>query len=503
MSLAVALLLAGVAIALAVWAFVSYRRSSAEVHRLTERFRGVIDADEESARVLAQLRRNQEAAQEEIQRQRRAMEDERASAVAQLQRNREAAQAELDRQALAAEEERRRAIAEIDRHRASAAGEVESLRQQIVAGSHYLSTLKESIEKLTMDLAELDEEANLQSFGFYKPHYNFAEAVQYQAELDRIRDEQKEMIKAKTAAVCHSEWSVNGSKVEGRKQTNQTIKLMLRAFNGECDAAIAKVRYNNIHVMEARIYKAHEIINGLASVQQCFITNEYRELRMAELRLAHEYEEKLQEEKEEQRRIREQMREEEVAQRELEKAQLEAEKEELRYEKALAKAREEAERAIGDKQQKLLAEMEELQRRLDEAHANKERAISRAQMTRSGHVYIISNIGSFGEHVYKIGMTRRLEPLDRVKELGDASVPFQFDVHAVIFSDDAPALETSLHRAFTQRRVNRVNERKEFFRVDLDDIINVVRQHHPKEVTITRAAEAVEYRKSLAMTSAS
>jgi hypothetical protein len=152
---------------------------------------------------------------------------------------------------------------------------------------------------------------------------------------------------------------------------------------------------------------------------------------------------------------------------------------------------------VGAKQQKLLNDIEELQRRLTEAQANKERALSRAQMTRSGHVYIISNVGSFGEHVYKIGMTRRLDPMDRVRELGDASVPFQFDVHAIIYAEDAPALEASLHRLFAKRRVNRVNERKEFFKATIDEIAQAVVEHHG-QIEIVKDAEAAEYRKTLA-----
>jgi hypothetical protein len=212
----------------------------------------------------------------------------------------------------------------------------------------------------------------------------------------------------------------------------------------------------------------------------------------------HEHQEKLQEEKEEQRRIREQMREEEQAQRELERARTDAEREEKRYTDALRKATEEAERAVGDKQQRLLGQIEELQQRLSEAQANKERAIARAQMTRAGHVYIISNVGSFGEQVYKIGMTRRLDPMDRVRELGDASVPFQFDVHAIIYSDDAPTLENTLHREFHLRRVNRVNLRREFFRASIEEIAEAVHRHHG-EIEFTLAAEAREYRKTLAL----
>ncbi|MBV8515904.1 MAG: DUF4041 domain-containing protein [Acidobacteria bacterium] len=428
------------------------RSQTLQRNQLVERFRGVVDADAERKRVLAELEREQNAARSETERQ-----------------------------------------------RAEAAAQLASIRNQTASDAQQLAELQRNIQGLRAEFAALDEEANLQSFGFYKPHYAFADSAHYAAELERICDAQKEMLKQKRAAVCQSEWTVNGSKAEGRKQVNQTLKLMLRAFNGECDAAIAKVRYNNVHVMETRINKAYDVINSLAEVQRCDITREYRELKLQELRLVHEYEEKLQEEKEEQRRIREQMRDDEIAQRELEKARLDAEREEQRYEKALAKAREEAERAVGAKQEKLLSEIDALRQRLAEAQANKERAIARAQMTRSGHVYVISNVGSFGEHVYKIGMTRRLDPMDRIRELGDASVPFQFDVHAVLFSEDAPALENRLHRAFHQRRVNRINERKEFFRATIDEIITTVQQHHGDEITVTRAAEATEYRKTLAL----
>ena len=172
--------------------------------------------------------------------------------------------------------------------------------------------------------------------------------------------------------------------------------------------------------------------------------------------------------------------------------------EEKRYQKALEKARDEIEQAVGAKHEKLRHKIDELQRRLEEAHANKERAISRAQLTRSGHVYVISNIGSFGENVYKIGMTRRLEPLDRVRELGDASVPFRFDVHAIIYSEDAPSLENQLHNIFNHRRVNRVNSRKEFFKVTLDEIAEVVREHHG-EIEFIKVPEAEEYRKTMAL----
>jgi hypothetical protein len=252
--------------------------------------------------------------------------------------------------------------------------------------------------------------------------------------------------------------------------------------------------------MESRIRKSCEAINKISKSQHSRLSERYLDLRLRELYLIHEVQEKIQEEKEVQRQVREQMREEEIAQRELEKARADAEKEEKRYADALRKAQLEVEQATGEKQQKLLAQIAQLQHQLTQAQQVKQRAISQAQLTRSGHVYVISNIGSFGEDVYKIGMTRRLEPLDRVKELGDASVPFQFDVHAVIYCDDAPKLENTLHRLFHHRRLNRINERKEFFRVTLTEIAEAVQANHG-EIDFLHEAEAQEYRKTMALLS--
>ena len=404
---------------------------------------------------------------------------------------------EKQRVTKALEAERERLNVAIGRLKVERAGAESAFEAERKAHREQAQSIIEGIGTLKKELDELSEQANLQEFGFYKPHYVFDTAEGYKKRLDEIRKEQKTRIKDKTAAICHIQWTVDGSKHKGQKLTNDFIKLVLRAFNGESDAATAKVKYNNVLVMEKRIQKAWSIVNKLAQSNRVEITPAYRDLKLSELYMAHEYQEKKQEEREEQRRIREQMREEERAQREMEKAQKEAEKEEQRYQKALEKARAEVGQAVGTKQEKLQQQIEALQQRLQEAQANKERAMSRAQMTRSGHVYIISNIGSFGEDIYKIGMTRRLDPMDRVKELGDASVPFRFDVHAIIYSEDAPTLENKLHNVFKDRRVNRVNNRKEFFQVTMDEIVEAVHANHG-EVEVTRAAEAEEYRKSLA-----
>lgn len=273
---------------------------------------------------------------------------------------------------------------------------------------------------------------------------------------------------------------------------------MVRAFNGESDSCILKVKWNNVVVMEERIRKAHEAINKLGTTHNIFITQDYLDVKLEELRLTHELEEKLYKEKEEQRRIQEQMREEEKVQREIEQAKKEAEDEEKRYQKALEKAKVELEKAKGAEVNELNDKIKALETQLQQAHEEKERAISRAQLTKSGHVYVISNIGSFGENIFKIGMTRRLEPFDRIKELGDASVPFGFDVHALVYSENAPELEGKLHDFFERKRVNLINERKEFFNVTIDELEEFARTNG-LSITITKLAEAREYRETLAL----
>ncbi|EKU99743.1 T5orf172 domain-containing protein [Leptolyngbya sp. PCC 7375] len=365
------------------------------------------------------------------------------------------------------------------------------------------------ISDLKAKLEELEEKDILQEFGFYESKYDFGESQEYKNRLDRIRKDQKDLIKSKKAAICRINFTFEGSAKKGKKMTDSFLKIVLRAFNGDCDASISKVKYSNVKAMEQRIRRSHEALNKLSKITFCEITVEYLHLKFRELWLTHEYQEKKNQEKEEQRIIREQMREEEKALRELEKAKKEAEQEERRYQKALEKARKDVESATGDDQQKLLDQIKELQNRLTEAEVNKERAISQAQLTKLGHVYVISNIGSFGDNVYKIGMTRRLEPIDRVKELSNASVPFPFDVHAMIFCENAPELELRLHKKFADKRINKINSRKEFFRVTLDDIAKAVREVDEElkicksEITFTKIAQADDYRKTLAQDNAS
>jgi len=353
-------------------------------------------------------------------------------------------------------------------------------------------------ENLRKEISLLEENLENISYGLYKPHYDYKTSEEFKQKLEEIINRQKQAIKNEIATYCPVKWEVGGSKTEGAKMTKHYSKLMLRAFNGECDAAIAKVRWNNIGNMEARIEKAYEAISKLGATHQIIITKDYFDLKLQELRLEFELQEKLYQEKEEQRKIREQMREEEKAQREIEQARKEAEEEEERNEKALQKAKAEIEKAKGQELEQLTEKIKMLEENLQKAHELKERAISRAQLTKSGHVYIISNIGSFGDTVYKIGMTRRLEPMDRIDELGDASVPFDYDVHGLIYSENAPELENRLQKKLESKRINLVNRRAEFFNTTIDELEAIVNELN-LNMQLTKMAEAKEYRETLSL----
>lgn len=361
------------------------------------------------------------------------------------------------------------------------------------------TSIADQIDTLQQELILLNDELQMQSFGFYNPKYGFETSEVFQAKLTEIRQEQKKLVKDKKATFHRLDWTIGDDKKKGKEFILDTIKLILRAFNNECDNIIAKVKFSNVDASEKRIKKVFEEMNKLTDMQQVSITQGYLKLKIEELYLKYEFEQKKQEEKEEQMEIKERMREEAKALKELEKAKEKVEKEEMHFEQAIEKLKSQMEETDESNQGKLLEKLKELEKQLAETRKNKEDVLYRVQNTRAGYVYIISNIGSFGENVYKIGMTRRLEPLDRVKELGDASVPFTFDVHGMIFSEDAPTLENELHKAFSERRVNKVNERKEFFRVELSEIATVVKRNHNKTVEFTKLANADEYRQSLGM----
>lgn len=377
--------------------------------------------------------------------------------------------------------------AELERLRAVKAQEeaqIEDLRSAYQSKRAVYTDLVDTV-------AIYDEEIELAEWGFYKPHFDFGTSEQFKDVIKEVKEKQRELVKAKAAVFCNTNWVVGGKKSEGKKMTNRSIKLTARAFNNECDAAIAKTRWNNAVTMEKRIHKAFEMINKLNATQDIHISDRYLELKLVELRLTHEYQEARQKEKDEQRELRRQEREEKKFLEELN----EALKRESEYDSLLEKARKDAESASGARLSELEDDIQKLRQELAEAHERSERARSMAEQTKRGHVYVISNVGSFGEQVYKIGMTRRLDPDERVKELGDASVPFGFDVHAMIFTENAPELEGQLHKAFEDRRMNRVNTRREFFKVGLSEIRTKVEELVP-QAEFVETVEARQFRES-------
>ncbi|EOU1743877.1 DUF4041 domain-containing protein [Clostridium perfringens] len=359
--------------------------------------------------------------------------------------------------------------------------------------------LSNKIKLKKKDLILLDDEILMQEFGLYKPIYDFESSEKYKQAIDNLRVVQKEMIKNKSAVIYSNNWTVDGSKAKGRKMTNDNIKQIIMAFNIECDNLIAKVKYNNIQSIQKRIEKTFERLNKLNESNQVRLTSRYLECKLSELKLVHEYQVKKQEEKEEQKRIREELREEAKLKKELEEAKKNTLKDITHFENALSKLNEQLKsNNLSDEEIKnLQLKKEELEKNIDNLNLSLKDIDYRQENQRAGYVYIISNIGAFGKDVYKIGMTRRLEPMDRIDELGDASVPFNFDVHAMIFADDAPKLENALHKAFENKKLNMVNQRREFFNVTLEEIEKVVKENFDKTVEFKKEPEAEQFRQSL------
>ena len=373
----------------------------------------------------------------------------------------------------------------------------EDLQETISLRENKVAELQNTLDQLNEQIVETNETVLLQSYGIYEPTYDFATSDEYKDALKSIREEGKAIIKNDISShLYNNSWTVNGDASKGKKMVNDMSKLLTRAFNSECDELISKVKYNNYDTFIKRIEKSFNAINKLGKVLGVSITEVYKNNRIRELTLAYEYAQKKQQEKEEQREIKAKMREEAKLQKEIEEARKKLEKEQTHYLNALAKINHQLSGASESEKEELISKKLELEEKIEDTEKAIKDVDYREANKRAGYVYIISNIGAFGENVYKIGMTRRLDPMERVYELGDASVPFNFDVHAMIFSDDAPKLENALHKAFEDRKLNMVNQRREFFNVTLDEIKKVVKENYDKTVDFIDLPEAEQYRVS-------
>lgn len=383
---------------------------------------------------------------------------------------------------------------------AKARGELSSIENATRVARAQLDDTNRKLSNLKQQVIETDDDLLLQSFGMYTPHYRYSTSDEYKARLDQIRAYQKDLIKRGNAVFGSQTWTVNGNASQGNKMVKDMQKLLLRAFNAECDDAIEHVKFNNIDTCIKKITSSAESISKLGSIMNIFITVDYYNAKIDELRLMHEYQIKKQEEKESAKELRQKQREEAKVAKELEEAKHKLEKEQNHYQNAYERLLSQIDKAQSpEDRNNLIAKKEELEAQLEKIDSELKDVDYRSANQRAGYVYIISNIGAFGENVYKIGMTRRLEPMERVDELGDASVPFNFDVHAMIFTDDAPGLEAALHNAFANRKLNYINQRREFFNVSLDEIKAVVRKNYDKTVEFVDVAPAEQYRESLIM----
>lgn len=381
------------------------------------------------------------------------------------------------------QEQRQQLAAELKAHATRVAKEREDFEKE-------QRKLRLELDSLRSQIVDARETLALQEVGVYEYRHILEDAVAYQSELKSLRDKFRVMARKVNgpggAVTATTNWMVNGSEREGQRMVRETCKLMLRAYNSEADAIVRNLKPYKLDSAVDRLNKVRGTIARLGVKMNIEIADDYHDLRIEELELTADYLAKKAEEKERERQEREALREQRKVEQEIERERKRLQKERSHYlnaKKTLEKR--------GD-----LAAVAEIEAQLEEIEMGMQDIDYRAANVRAGYVYVISNIGSFGDGIIKIGMTRRLDPMDRVRELGDASVPFRFDVHALFFSEDAVAVEAELHRRFEDRRVNLVNRRREFFYATPAEV-----KEHLLEVTgdileYKEEPEADEYRQS-------
>lgn len=348
------------------------------------------------------------------------------------------------------------------------------------------AALRSEAEALRAEIERLRGAIDRIEVGVYRYAHPLDSATAYKAQLKGVEERIDALIKAGNAVTGAKNWSINGSPAEGAKMVSDFCKLVLRSYNNEADNAVRALKPHTLATAKKRLETARATIAKLGARVQLQVTDEYHALRLKELELTADFLQKLAEEKERERQIREQQREEEKVRRELEEKRLKLEKERAQHLVAIATLLQSGDQEGAARLQEKVAVVEDAIQGV----------IERAANTRAGTVYVISNVGAFGPGVVKIGLTRRENPDDRVRELGDASVPFHFDVHAKIWSEDAVALEGMLHKAFEARRVNMVNAHREFFFVTPEEVRDELAKHAVEVLTFVVDADAEEWKRS-------
>lgn len=350
-------------------------------------------------------------------------------------------------------------------------------------GQGKLEDVREQIEQARRELVELNDAILLQQVGIYEYHHPLENAEQYKETLAALRQEVKDFVKQGIAILAADRFAYNNSLAQGRKMTADFSKLMLRAYNAEADNCVRSVRAGTVASAKQRLERSVESIAKLGKMMEMRVAPEYHQLRLREIELTGDYQIKVQEEREATREERERLREEKRAEAELQAERERLEKERDHYASALAKLEAQGKPEQADALRERLSAIAEAIAQNDYRIAN----------IRAGYVYVISNIGAFGENVVKIGMTRRVEPKIRIVELGDASVPFPFDTHLLHFSEDAVTLETELHKMFANRRLNHVNSRREFFFITPQEIRAALAEKLGSILEFTETPEATQY----------
>jgi uncharacterized small protein (DUF1192 family) len=328
----------------------------------------------------------------------------------------------------------------------------------------------------------------LQEVGVYQYTHPLDDSVAYKAELAKLQDKIKAMARKDGGAVSGSQvMTMNGSRTQGAKMVREFSKLLLRAYNNEADNLVRGLRPYKLSTSKDRLEKAKATIEKLGQSMDIAIGSEYHRLRLQEMELTADFLEKVAAEKERDKEEKQRLREERQAQQEFQRQREKLERERAHYANALAALEAKGDLEAADR---LRAEMGEIEKAIEDVDY-------RAANIRAGYVYVISNLGAFGERMVKVGMTRRLEPLDRIRELSDASVPFNFDVHAIHFSNDAVGVEAEMHRRLADRRVNRVNLRREFFYATPAEVRSLLSAVAGDLLEFTESAEAFEYHQSV------
>ncbi|HDG2593089.1 TPA: DUF4041 domain-containing protein [Staphylococcus aureus] len=378
--------------------------------------------------------------------------------------------------------------------------ENQKIKREIQELKNLKKDLISSIEEGTKELEHITSYLNDELFKYdIELTYPFdlveVDSSQINTYIKKLQMKEKELLNLEEVKIFNVS-------TENKRHQNAQAKQIIRLFNAETSQLINKVNSKNIESMQNKIFKSYEGINKIFETDNVRIPETLLDIKLEMLDLMHKYQVKIEDEKIIRREERARLKEIEQAEKEMEKKLKELDKDIRHHNNEIKKLTMYLNNTDLQVEKELYIEkIRELDQSLKNLNSERENVEDRKDNAQSGFVYIISNIGSFGENVYKIGVTRRLEPMDRINELSSASVPFEFDVHALIFSENAFELENKLHEYFKKYKVNKVNGRKEFFKVNINEIKDKVLSEHNSTVQFIDEPKTIQYRETLRLTS--